>query len=175
MIHHVRIFKKSTILGTAPIDGLLWMTAKSGSSLWSSKVDAEIWTFLHLETVGIRSRFRLYCIKTYVRKLYPCGIIYKLHIEYYPSCNLKYWISCMKFSGFSHMKNAEICICMKQACFRCYNSSRALILSLPAVMPKIIYSASVSTWRLLALTVVQNLINSLLTEMIIQMYMYIYV
>ena len=83
----------------------------------------------------------------------------------------------MKFSGFSHMKNAEICICMKHACFRCYNSSRALIfplsclcLQLCQIIIKIIYSASVSTRRLLALTVVQNLINSLLTEMIIHVY-----
>ena len=41
-------FRKSAILGPAPIDGLSWTTAKSvRSSLWSSKVDAEFRTFIY--------------------------------------------------------------------------------------------------------------------------------
>ena len=42
-------FQKSTILGPALIDGLLWMIVKSAhSSLWSSKVDAENLGFIYI-------------------------------------------------------------------------------------------------------------------------------
>ena len=60
-------FRKSAILGPAPIDGLSWTTAKSvRSSLWSLKVDAEIWT-LFISGNGRRSiAFLINCIKTYV-------------------------------------------------------------------------------------------------------------
>ena len=57
-------FWKNTILGPAPINGLSWTIAKSVcSSLWSSKVDTEIWT---LFTSGNGWRLFAFPTKPYV-------------------------------------------------------------------------------------------------------------
>ena len=48
-------FQKSTIAGPAPIDWLLWTTAKSAYlGLWSSKIDMETWTSLEPGMVNVR-------------------------------------------------------------------------------------------------------------------------
>ena len=41
-------FRKSAILGPAPIDRLLWTVRSVRSSVWSSKVDAETLDFAYI-------------------------------------------------------------------------------------------------------------------------------